>query len=150
MSRRFIAATLFAVLAFASVTPAQTRKSSTPAKPSTKTPPKASAKTPAKTPTKTQAKTPAKAATKPPAQAAASSKSPAGVVNISTQPGAAVWVDEVRRGTADAEGKLQLKLTPGRHSLRVRAAGFAERTLALLPAQGGALSVVREKQRGGA
>ena len=61
---------------------------------------------------------------------------------ISTQPGAVVWVDEVRRGAADAEGKLQLKLTPGRHSLRVRAKGFAERTLALLPTQRGALSVV--------
>jgi tetratricopeptide (TPR) repeat protein len=67
------------------------------------------------------------------------------VVNVSTQPGAFVWVDEVRRGTTDAEGKLQLKLTPGRHSLRVRANGFAERTLALLPAQRGAISVVLTK-----
>ena len=91
--------------------------------------------------TKTQTKPPAKSAT----QAAASSKSPAGVVNISTQPGAVVWVDEVRRGTTDAEGKLQLKLTPGRHSLRVRASGFAERTLALLPTQRGALNVVLTK-----
>jgi Flp pilus assembly protein TadD len=67
------------------------------------------------------------------------------VLNISTQPGAFVWVDEVRRGTADAEGKLQLKLTPGRHSLRVRANGFAERTLALLATQRGAISVVLTK-----
>jgi Flp pilus assembly protein TadD len=67
------------------------------------------------------------------------------VLNISTQPGAFVWVDEVRRGTADAEGKLQLKLTPGRHSLRVRANGFTERTLALLPTQRGAISVVLTK-----
>jgi tetratricopeptide (TPR) repeat protein len=72
----------------------------------------------------------------------AKTKSPAGVVNISTQPGANVWVDEVRRGAADAEGKLQLKLTPGRHALRVRAKGFAERTLALLPTQRGTVSVV--------
>lgn len=64
------------------------------------------------------------------------------VLNISTQPGALVWVDEVQRGAADAEGKLSLKLTPGRHALRVRAKGFAERTLALLPTQRGALSVV--------
>lgn len=63
------------------------------------------------------------------------------VLNISTQPGAFVWVDEVRRGTTDGEGKLQLKLTPGRHSLRVRANGFAERTLALLATQRGAISV---------
>jgi tetratricopeptide (TPR) repeat protein len=51
----------------------------------------------------------------------------------------------VRRGTTDNEGKLQLKLTPGRHSLRVRANGFAERTLALLPTQRGALAVVLTK-----
>lgn len=69
----------------------------------------------------------------------------AGTLNLSTQPGAAVWVDEVRRGAADAEGKLQLKLAPGRHALRVRAKGFAERTLALLPAQRGALSVLLTK-----
>jgi tetratricopeptide (TPR) repeat protein len=72
----------------------------------------------------------------------AAAKSAGGVVNITTQPGAVVWVDEVRRGAADAAGKLTLKLTPGRHALRVRAKGFAERTLPLLPAQRGALSVV--------
>ena len=63
------------------------------------------------------------------------------VLNLSTQPGAVVWVDEVRRGVADAGGKLQLKLTPGRHALRVRAKGFAEKTLALLPTQRGALNI---------
>ncbi|HJQ32312.1 MAG TPA: carboxypeptidase-like regulatory domain-containing protein, partial [Pyrinomonadaceae bacterium] len=59
------------------------------------------------------AKTPA--AAKPSAKTAAkpssgttAAKSPAGVVNLSTQPGASVWVDDVRRGAADAEGKLQL------------------------------------------
>lgn len=77
----------------------------------------------------------------PPPATKTQARSPAGVVNLSTEPGAYVWVDEVRRGTADAEGKLQLKLTPGRHSLRVRAGGFAERTLALLPTQRGAISV---------
>lgn len=73
------------------------------------------------------------------------SKPSTGIVNISTQPGAVVWVDEVRRGAADAEGKLTLKLAPGRHALRVRAKGFAERTLALPPAQRGAFSVVLTK-----
>jgi cytochrome c-type biogenesis protein CcmH/NrfG len=113
---------------------AQRRKSPTPV-----------TKTQAKTPTKTAAKTTAKVASKPTAPTAASRTSAPGVVNISTQPGAAVWVDEVRRGTADAEGKLQLKLTSGRHSLRVRASGFAERTLALLPTQRGAVSAVLTK-----
>jgi cytochrome c-type biogenesis protein CcmH/NrfG len=106
--------------------------------------PTAATKTQAKSPTKTAAKTTTKPASKPTAQAASRTSTP-GVVNISTQPGASVWVDEVRRGTTDAEGKLQLKLTPGRHSLRVRASGFAERTLAILPAQRGALSVVLTK-----
>ena len=75
------------------------------------------------------------------APAAAASKSTGRVVNLSTRPGAVVWVDEVRRGVADAEGKLSLRLTPGRHTLRARAKGFAEKTLALLPTQRGALSV---------
>src|SRR3954471_13013446 len=131
MSRRFTAATLFVALAFASITPAQTRKSSKPA--TTKTQAKTSAKTPTKSPTKSTASN------------VAPRTSALGVVNVSTQPGAFVWVDEVRRGTADAEGKLQLKLAPGRHTLRVRANGFAERTLALLPTQRGAISVVLTK-----
>ena len=76
---------------------------------------------------------------KPSAKTAAKTSSAS--LTITTQPGAVVWVDEVRRGAADAEGRLSLKLTPGRHALRVRAKGFAERTLALLPAQRGALSV---------
>jgi len=83
----------------------------------------------------------ARAPAKPAAKAPAKSSAPAGTITLSTQPGAVVWVDEVRRGVADASGKLQLKLTPGRHSLRVRAKGFAEKTLALLPTQRGALSV---------
>jgi tetratricopeptide (TPR) repeat protein len=100
--------------------------------------PKPAAKSAAKPSQKTSAKpTASKTAAKPLASA--------GVVNLSTQPGAVVWVDEVRRGTADAEGKLQLKLTPGRHTLRVRAAGYAERSVPLLPAQRGALSVVLTK-----
>ncbi|HEX8150802.1 MAG TPA: tetratricopeptide repeat protein [Pyrinomonadaceae bacterium] len=107
---------------------AQRRKPSTaPAKPSAKT----AAKPPARTAVKTAAKPQTKSA---PATAS-------GTLTVSTQPGASVWVDEVRRGAADAEGRLQLKLTPGRHTLRVRAKGFAERTLALLPTQRGALSV---------
>jgi tetratricopeptide (TPR) repeat protein len=87
-----------------------------------------------------------KSVAKPAAQTKAAATTPArpgpaGTITVATQPGAVVWVDEVRRGAADAEGKLQLKLTPGRHSLRVRAKGFAERTLALLPAERGAVTV---------
>jgi Flp pilus assembly protein TadD len=74
---------------------------------------------------------------RPPAASQASARTLA----VSTQPNAVVWVDEVRRGVTDAEGKLGLALSPGRHTLRVRALGFAERTLALTPAQRGALQV---------
>lgn len=55
-------------------------------------------------------------------------------LTITTEPNAAVWIDEIRRGTTDASGKLELsKLSPGRHSVRVRATGFKESTTALLP-----------------
>jgi tetratricopeptide (TPR) repeat protein len=53
---------------------------------------------------------------------------------ITSEPNAIVWIDEVRRGTTDASGKLSLtKVTPRRHTVRVRATGFKEATAALLP-----------------
>jgi|SRR5687767_9060977 len=55
-------------------------------------------------------------------------------LTITTEPNAIVWIDEVRRGTTDASGKLTLtKVSPGRHTVRVRANGFKETTTALLP-----------------
>lgn len=93
---------------------------------------------------KTSAKTPARSAAKP-SPATSTQASSGRSITVSAQPAAAVWVDDVRRGTTDASGKLQLKLTPGRHTLRVRASGFAERTLALLPTQRGALNVALTK-----
>ena len=55
-------------------------------------------------------------------------------LTITTEPNAVIWIDEVRRGTTDASGKLALtKLTAGRHTVRVRANGFKESTTALLP-----------------
>ena len=55
-------------------------------------------------------------------------------LTITTEPNAIVWVDEIRRGTTDASGKLTLtKVSAGRHSVRVRANGFKETTAALLP-----------------
>jgi tetratricopeptide (TPR) repeat protein len=97
---------------------------------------KPAAKSATKSAASSKASTPLKSPTKP-----AAAKTPAGAVVVGTEPGAVVWVDEVRRGAADAAGSLQLKLAPGRHSLRVRAKGFAERTLALPPTQRGALAV---------
>jgi len=55
-------------------------------------------------------------------------------LTITTEPNAIIWIDEIRRGTADASGKLALtKISPGRHTVRVRANGFKETTTALLP-----------------
>lgn len=63
-------------------------------------------------------------------------------VTVQTEAGAAVWLDEVRRGTTDAEGRLEIKnVSAGRHTLRVRAAGFKEKLLTLLPTQRGQLKV---------
>ena len=65
-------------------------------------------------------------------QRAAQSSAPALV--ITTQPNAAVWIDDIRRGTTDAYGKLSLKnVSNRRHTVRVRATGFKETTAALLP-----------------
>jgi tetratricopeptide (TPR) repeat protein len=63
------------------------------------------------------------------------------VLVVKTQPKAAVWVDEVRRGTTGEQGELSLTLTPGAHTLRVRAAGYAERVLPITAAQRGTLQV---------
>jgi tetratricopeptide (TPR) repeat protein len=53
-------------------------------------------------------------------------------VVISTEPNAIVWVDEIRRGTTDTSGRINLKVSPSRHSVRVRASGFKEVTVPLL------------------
>lgn len=53
---------------------------------------------------------------------------------ITTEPNAIVWIDDIRRGTTDASGKLSLtKVTQRRHTVRVRANGFKETSAALLP-----------------
>ena len=55
-------------------------------------------------------------------------------LTITTEPNAIVWIDEIRRGTTDASGKLSIaKLSAGRHAVRVRAAGFKEIATPLLP-----------------
>ena len=53
---------------------------------------------------------------------------------ITTEPNAVVWIDEIRRGVTDASGKLELKNVSGaRHTVRVRAIGFKESNVPLLP-----------------
>jgi cytochrome c-type biogenesis protein CcmH/NrfG len=61
-------------------------------------------------------------------------------LTITSEPNAIVWLDEIRRGTTDASGKLAVtKVTFGRHTLRVRANGFKEVTVPLLPGKRTAL-----------
>ncbi|HEV7903500.1 MAG TPA: tetratricopeptide repeat protein, partial [Pyrinomonadaceae bacterium] len=63
-------------------------------------------------------------------------------ITLKSEPKAMVWLDEVRRGVTDEAGGFEIaKVSPGRHTLRVRAAGFAERTLRLLPTQRGTILV---------
>jgi tetratricopeptide (TPR) repeat protein len=75
---------------------------------------------------------------KNPSTVPASNKS----ITVRTEPTAVVWLDEVRRGVTDAEGKFVIKnVAAGRHSLRVRASGFKEASLPLTAQQRGAIEV---------
>lgn len=63
-------------------------------------------------------------------------------ITVRTEPEAVVWIDDVRRGVTDANGKLTITtISAGRHSLRVRASGFREVTVTLLPARRGQIEV---------
>jgi len=53
---------------------------------------------------------------------------------VKTQPNAIVWLDEVRRGYTDENGRLELKSMSNKtHALRVRAKGFKETTITITP-----------------
>jgi tetratricopeptide (TPR) repeat protein len=55
-------------------------------------------------------------------------------LTITTEPNAIVWIDEIRRGSSDASGKLVVSnVSAKRHAVRIRAVGFKESTTALLP-----------------
>ena len=51
---------------------------------------------------------------------------------ITTEPNALIWIDEIRRGVTDSAGRIELKTSAGRHTLRVRAMGFKEATVSLV------------------
>jgi len=54
-------------------------------------------------------------------------------ISITTQANAIVWIDEIRRGVTDTAGRLEVKkVSSGRHTVRVRAAGFKEVSVPLL------------------
>jgi len=64
------------------------------------------------------------------------------VLTVISEPGAIVWLDEIRRGSTDASGKLLLaNVRPGAHNLRVRANGFKESTMQVLPTASGDIKV---------
>jgi tetratricopeptide (TPR) repeat protein len=62
----------------------------------------------------------------------AADMAPAKTIRVQTLPKAIVWMDEVKRGTADDSGMLEInQVRLRRHTVRVRAAGFKELTRAL-------------------
>lgn len=84
----------------------------------------------------------------PQAAAAQKSRKPSAVqtssksIIVRTEPKAIVWLDEIRRGVTDEAGKLTLsKVSAGRHTLRVRAGGFKEASVAVAPARRGTIDV---------
>ncbi|HVG33165.1 MAG TPA: tetratricopeptide repeat protein [Pyrinomonadaceae bacterium] len=78
--------------------------------------------------------------------AAPTASAAAKAIVVRTEPEAAVWLDEIRRGTTDASGQLAINnITAGRHTLRVRAAGFKEKVLPVLAAQRGEIKVALAK-----
>jgi tetratricopeptide (TPR) repeat protein len=63
-------------------------------------------------------------------------------ITVATEPGAVVWIDDVRYGKAGANGKLTITtVAAGGHRLRVRADGFKEVSQVILPAQKGEIKV---------
>ena len=67
-------------------------------------------------------------------------------VTIITEPKAIVWLDDVKRGETDENGKLTIKhALPGTRKLRVRADGFKEVSQNLLAANKGDLKIVLTK-----
>jgi hypothetical protein len=63
-------------------------------------------------------------------------------LTIVSEPQAIVWLDEIRRGTTDGGGRLaELKVSAGAHSVRVRAGGFKEVSMTVLPTQRGEIKI---------
>lgn len=67
-------------------------------------------------------------------------------ITVVTEPNAIVWVDDIRRGVTDESGKLIVKPVPaGMRKMRVRADGFKEISMPLLPTQKGDVKVALAK-----
>lgn len=67
-------------------------------------------------------------------------------ITVVTEPNAIVWLDDIRRGVTDESGKLVVKPVPaGMRKMRVRADGFKETSVSLLPTQKGDVKVALAK-----
>jgi tetratricopeptide (TPR) repeat protein len=63
-------------------------------------------------------------------------------ITVVTQPNTIVWIDDVKRGTTDASGKLNIKpVASGIRKLRLRANGFKEVSQTLTATQTGEVKV---------
>jgi tetratricopeptide (TPR) repeat protein len=67
------------------------------------------------------------------------------VITVSAEPNTNVWVNDVKRGVTNSAGKLDIRLSPGKNVLRLRAGGFKEISQAILPTQTGILKIVLAK-----
>ena len=77
----------------------------------------------------------------PQSETAAQTKS-SRTLTVVSEPAAIVWLDEIRRGTTDTNGRLLLaNVGSGAHSLRVRANGFKETALPAAATARGEISV---------
>src|SRR6266849_854018 len=69
-------------------------------------------------------------------------------LTIISEPNAVVWIDEIRRGTTDAAGNLAgVRVSPGVHTLHVRANGFKESSTTVPSTQRGGLARFIRKPR---
>lgn len=63
-------------------------------------------------------------------------------VTIVSEPNATVWIDGLRYGTTDTEGRLTVSsVVAGRHTIRVRANGFKDGSKAITAAQAGEIAI---------
>lgn len=63
-------------------------------------------------------------------------------ITVISEPNATVWIDGVRYGSTNADGRLIVKtVSPGKHTIRVRADGFAEATKPLTAVQKGDMAI---------
>lgn len=67
-------------------------------------------------------------------------------ITIVTEPKTAVWIDGVSFGKTDSMGKLEIKtVTPGIHSLKMRADGYKEKSQVLTALQKGEIRITLVK-----